>query len=116
MRVRKSGPVEVTDPDADAKKKFIEQAYTVAEQERLPIWTQDEAGPYQTRPYPGTHWQPEGAPQTYPHAYMKNGTAKLLTLFHPTGGKVRVKGVTTSPNAVLHGPTGCATSCNSSAI
>ncbi len=32
----------------------------------------------------------------------KNGTAKLLTLFHPASGQVRVKGVTRSPNAVLH--------------
>jgi hypothetical protein len=33
---------------------------------------------------------------------MRNGTAKLLTLFHPTDGQVRVKGVTSCPNAVLH--------------
>lgn len=26
----------------------------------------------------------------------------MLTLFHPATGKVRVKGVTTCPNAVLH--------------
>jgi hypothetical protein len=67
------------------------------------LWTQDEAGPYQTRPYPGGHWQPEGEPRTYPHEYLKDGTAKLLTLFHPASGKVRVKGVTTCPNVVLHG-------------
>ena len=30
------------------------------------------------------------------------GTAKLLTLFHPAAGQVRVKGVTSSANAVLH--------------
>jgi hypothetical protein len=68
----------------------------------LPVWTQDEAGPYQTIPYPGTHWKPEGEPSKQPHEYAKNGTAKLLTLFHPATGKVRVKGVTTCPNAVLH--------------
>lgn len=67
------------------------------------MWTQDEAGPYQTRPYPGGHWQAEGKPRTYPHEYLKDGTAKLLTLFHPANGKVRVKGVTTCPNVVLHG-------------
>jgi len=33
---------------------------------------------------------------------MRNGTAKLLTLFHPVDGQVRVKGVTSCPNAVLH--------------
>ena len=61
-----------------------------------------EAGPYQTIPYPGQHWQPEGEPGKQPHEYAKNGTAKLLTLFHPATGKVHVKGVTTCPNAVLH--------------
>ena len=33
---------------------------------------------------------------------MRNGTAKLLTLFHPASGQVRVKGVTRCTNAVLH--------------
>ena len=84
------------------EKKLIEQAYTGAEQEELPVWTQDEAGPSQTIPYLGHHWQPEGEPARQPHEYAKNGTAKLLTLFHPATGKVRVKGVTTCPNAVLH--------------
>ena len=37
-----------------------------------------------------------------PHAYIRNGTAKMLTLFHPATGKVRVKGVTQSTNAILH--------------
>ena len=68
----------------------------------MPVWTQDEAGPYQTIPYPGHHWQPEGEPSKQPHEYAKNGTAKLLTLFHPATGKVRVKGVTTCPSAVLY--------------
>jgi len=83
-------------------KNLIEQAYTQAEQEGLPVWTQDEAGPYQTIPDPGQHWQPEGEPIRQPHEYAKNGTAKLLTLFHPATGKVRVKGLTTCPHAILH--------------
>lgn len=33
---------------------------------------------------------------------MRHGTAKLLTLFHPASGQVRVKGVPSAPNAVLH--------------
>ena len=37
-----------------------------------------------------------------PHEYHRNGTAKLLTLFHPADGQVRVKGVTSTANAVLH--------------
>ena len=36
------------------------------------------------------------------HEYHRNGTAKMLTLFHPADGQVRVKGVKTTTNAVLH--------------
>src|SRR6266700_3366391 len=43
-----------------------------------------------------------GEPAKQPHEYAKNGTAKLLTLFHPATRKVHVKGVTTCPNTVLH--------------
>lgn len=68
----------------------------------LAVWVQDEAGPYQTKPYPGESWQPEAHPMQQPHEYIRNGTAKMLTLFHPVTGEVRVKGVTQSTNAVLH--------------
>jgi DDE superfamily endonuclease len=78
---------------------LIEAAYT---QDRLPVWTEDEAGPYQTIPYPGAHWHPDGHPVPYPHEYVRDGTAKQLTLFHPASGQVRVKGVRNAPNAVLH--------------
>jgi hypothetical protein len=78
---------------------LIEAAYT---QDILPVWTEDEAGPYQTIPYPGSHWHPAGKPVHYPHEYIRNGTAKQLTLFHPASGEVRVKGVRSAPNAVLH--------------
>jgi hypothetical protein len=37
-----------------------------------------------------------------PHEYIKNGIAKLMTLFHPTTGEVRVKGVRSCTNRVLH--------------
>lgn len=66
------------------------------------MWTQDEAGPYQTKPYPGTSWQPAEHPLRQPHEYVRNGTAKMLTLFHPSDGELRVKGVTNATNAVLH--------------
>ena len=66
------------------------------------MWCADEAGPYQAIPQPGASWQPVGQPVCYPHEYIRGGTAKLLTLFHPATGTVRVKGVTHSPNTVLH--------------
>jgi len=77
----------------------IEAAYT---QERLPVWTGDEGGPYQTLPYPGSHGHPAGQPVRYPHEYVRDGPAKRLMLFHPTSGQVRGKGVRRAPNAVLH--------------
>ena len=74
----------------------------MGEKMALAVWVQDEAGPYQTKPYPGESWQPEGHPTQQPHEYIRNGTAKMLTLFHPATGEVRVKGVTHSTNAILH--------------
>lgn len=68
----------------------------------MQVWCQDEAGPYQTVPYEGTSWQPEGQPAQQPHEYIKNGTAKLLTLFRPHTGEVRGRGVIQTTNAVLH--------------
>ena len=78
---------------------MIEAAYR---QRELPVWTEDEAGPYQTLPYPGQHWHPADQPVRYPHEYVRTGTAKQLTLFHPASGEVRVKGVRRCPNTVLH--------------
>ena len=81
---------------------MIEQAYTLGERLGLAVWTLDQAGPFQSKPYPGSSWGPEGHPVRQPHEYIRTGTAKLLTLFHPADGLVRVKGVTSSANAVLH--------------
>jgi hypothetical protein len=53
-------------------------------------------------PYPGASWRPEGAPARQPHEYVRAGTAKLLTLFHPLDGHLRATGVTSCANAVLH--------------
>jgi len=53
-------------------------------------------------PYTGYSWQPTQQPLCQPHEYFRNGTAKLLTLFHPATGQVRVKGVTNSTNVTLH--------------
>lgn len=82
---------------------MIERAHRLGEALGLAVWDQDEAGPYQTLPYPGAGWRPGGHPARRPHEYVRDGTAKLLTLFHPATGQVRVKGVTSTTNAVLHG-------------
>lgn len=82
---------------------MIERAYLWGEVLGLAVWGMDEAGPYSATPYAGNHWQLELHPKTYPHEYIRQGTAKMLTLFHPATGQVRVKGVTSTTNLVLHG-------------
>jgi hypothetical protein len=81
---------------------LIEDAYTLGEKLGLSVWCCDQAGPFQTVPHPGPSWQPEGQPARQPHEYIRHGTAKVLTLFHPADGKVRIEGTTTCPNEVLH--------------
>lgn len=71
-------------------------------QDALPVWAEDEAGPYQTVPDPGAHWQPLGLPARHAHDYLRCGTAKQLTRFHPKSGAVRVTGVRRCTNALLH--------------
>jgi hypothetical protein len=82
---------------------MIERAYQLGEALGLAVWGMDEAGPYTTTPYPGTSWQVQTHPKRYPHEYPRDGTAKMLTLFHPATGRVRMKGVTSATNIVLHG-------------
>ena len=66
------------------------------------MWCEDEAGPFQTVPQPGPSWQPEGKPARQPHEYVRDGTAKAMTLFHPASGTARIGGTTSCTNAVLH--------------
>ena len=68
----------------------------------MPLWCQDEAGPYQAIPQPGEDWHLQGKPTRQPHEYVRGGTAKLLTLFRPATGDVHAKGVLSAPNAVRH--------------
>jgi hypothetical protein len=67
------------------------------------VWCEDEAGPDPTVPYAGHGWQPESLPAGQPHEYLQEGTAKMLTLFHPSTGEVRVNRVTNTRNPTLHG-------------
>lgn len=82
---------------------MIEAAYTLGERLGLAVWCHDQAGPFPTMPYPGSSWQPIGKPARRAHDDIRHGTAKLLTLFQPADGQVRVKGVTSCSNVVLHG-------------
>src|SRR5918911_5588521 len=84
------------------QKKLIEQAYTLGAQLGLSVWCEDEAGPFQAVPHAGVSWQPRGRPATQPHEYIRGGTTKVLTLFHPASGQVRLQSATRCTNAVLH--------------
>ena len=84
------------------EKKLIEDIYTLGQSLGLDVWCEDEAGPFQAIPQPGASWQSECSPAKQPHEYIRNGTAKVLTLFHPADGQVRIKGTTTCPNTVSH--------------
>lgn len=81
---------------------MIEDAYTSGASLGLAVWCEDEAGPFQAIPHPGSSWHPEGRPARQPHEYVRGGTAKVLTLFRPSDGRVRIEGTTTCPNTVLH--------------
>ena len=81
---------------------MIEQAYTQAAQQGLAVWCEDEAGPFQAVPHPGVSWQPQAHPTTQPHEYIRGGTTKILTLFHPASGQVRLQSTERCTNAVLH--------------
>lgn len=69
----------------------------------MPVWCADQAGPFQPTPQEGQGWQPEGEPACLPHEYIRGGTTKILTLFHPADGEVRLEGAATCTNEVLHG-------------
>ena len=81
---------------------MIEDAYTLGASLGLAVWCEDEAGPFPTVPHSGPSWQPEGCPARQPHEYVRGGTAKVLTLFRPADGRVRIEGTTTCQNTVLH--------------
>ena len=82
---------------------MIERAYGLDQRAGLAVWCEDEAGPFQAVPHPGGSWQPIGRPAIQPHEYIRGGTTKILTLFHPATGEVRVQPATRGTNAVLHG-------------
>lgn len=81
---------------------MIEDAYPSGERLGLSVWCCDQAGPFQTVPHPGPSWQPEGPPAKPPRESIRNGTAQVLTMFHAADGRVRVEGVTTCPDEMLH--------------
>lgn len=101
LRKRQGEMVEIIDPETEPKK-LIERAYRMGKTLGLPVWVEDEAGPYRTEPYQGSSWQPEEHPAHQSHEYHPNGIVKMLTLFHPKTGELRVKGIRSCTNAVLH--------------
>jgi transposase len=67
LKKGKDGTVyQSEDPYTQEKQTVIERAYVLAERLGLPLWCEDEAGPYQTVPHPGSSFQPEGEPDLDP--------------------------------------------------
>jgi hypothetical protein len=81
---------------------LIEKAYTLGPSLGLGVWCHDQAGPYQAIPQSGSSWAEQGKPALQPAVYVRGGTAKFLTLFHPLTGRVSIEGVDACPNSVLH--------------
>jgi transposase len=54
-------------------------------------------------PQPGSSWRPQGQPAIWPHEYVRGGTCKILTLFHPATGQVHLQPVSHCTNPILHG-------------
>ena len=52
-------------------------------------------------PHPGRSWQPQGQPARQPHEYVRAGTTKILTLFQPATGQVRIQPTARVTNAIL---------------
>jgi hypothetical protein len=83
-------------------KNLIKRANREGDQMGILVWGFDQVGPFQTVPYPDPSREPQGKPACQPHRHLRNGTAKLMGLFHLATRKVRVKGVRSCPNTVLH--------------
>jgi DDE superfamily endonuclease len=73
-----------------------------AERLGLAWWCEEEGGPSQSSPQPGSSWQPEGQPARRPHEYTRGETANLLTLVRPATGEVRALAVEHTTHAVVH--------------
>ena len=48
QHMRKAGVVTVVDLETEQKRRLIDLAYRLAETVGIPVWCQDEAGPYGT--------------------------------------------------------------------
>jgi len=82
---------------------LIERAYGLGAEAGVAVWCEDEAGPFQAAPQPGSSWQPEGHPATQPHEWIRGGTTKAMTLFEPATGTVELQPAASVTNTVLHG-------------
>jgi transposase len=76
-------------PGCRGERKLIEPAYREAEAGGVAVACQDEAGPSQTVPSPGSSWQPQAHPAQQPHEDLRLGTVKRLTQFRPARGEGR---------------------------
>jgi hypothetical protein len=57
---------------------LIERAYLTAEVMGIAVWCEDEAGAFQTMPYPGESWQLEEHAQHQSHEYIRTEQCEVL--------------------------------------
>ena len=93
----------------------------------LAVWCTDQAGPYQTVPYPGHSWRPEGGPTRQPHDVIVTDppnqlpTASFTSSVAANGRTVNVNaGASNDPDGSItsyawtFGPSGTGTGVTSS--
>src|ERR1700759_5649931 len=84
------------------EKTLIERGHTRGTALGLVVWCADEAGPFKAVPHPGRSWQPQGQPAGQPHEYVRAGTTKILTLFQPATGRVRIQPTACVTHVIFH--------------
>jgi hypothetical protein len=57
-------------------KNLIERAYREGEKMGISVWGVDQAGPFQTIPYPGSGWELQGKPACQPHQHLRKWHGK----------------------------------------
>src|SRR3954463_9800700 len=99
-RRKHEGPGTVADPDAAAKRGWSREPTHSAPPS---AWRSGA----RTRPVRSRPCRSRAAAgdreATRPHGYVRGGTCKVLTLFHPATGQVHLQPVSSCTNPILHG-------------
>jgi hypothetical protein len=84
-------------------QKLIEHASGWGAEAGVAVGCEDEAGPLQAAPQPGSNWQPACHPATQLQEWIRGGTTKRMTLLEPATGPVAVQAAASGTHPVLPG-------------